>query len=76
MKEALILAGLKRVGTRPLERLTWAVDFSQRSLQTPGDQSNAELELTCFLWAPNLLPDPDLTIPRQIKCINDGSSLD
>jgi hypothetical protein len=69
MKEALILAGMKRVGTRPLERLAWAADFSQRPLLTPGDQLNAELELACFLWAPGLRPDKDLTVARQINAI-------
>jgi hypothetical protein len=69
MNEALILAGLRRVGTRPLDRLEWAVDFSQRSLETPGDQSNAELELACFLWASSLRPDPDLPIARQVKAL-------
>lgn len=74
MKEALISVGLKRVGKRPLERLMWAVDFSQRKLLTPGDQSNAELELTCFLWAPNLRPDQDLTVASQIKALMTGPS--
>lgn len=69
MNEALISAVLRRVGTRPLDRLAWVVDFSQRSLETPGDQSNAQLELTCFLWAPSLRPDQDLTIARQVKAL-------
>ena len=69
MKEQLILAGLKRVGSRPLERLPWAVDFSQRPLVTPGDQLNAELELACFLWAPSLRTDKGLTVARQINAL-------
>ncbi len=69
MNEALILAGMKRVGTRSLERLAWAVDFSQRSLLTPGDQLNAELELACFLWARSLRRDKDLTVASQINAI-------
>ena len=69
MNEALISAGLRRVGTGLLERLAWAVDFSQRTLETPGDQSNAELELTCFLWAPSLRPDRDSTVAKQVKAL-------
>lgn len=69
MKESLILAAMKRVGIRPLERLAWAVDFSQRSLLTPGDQSNADLELACFLWARSLRPDQDLSVASQIKAL-------
>ena len=57
MKETLISGALKRIGTRPLERLAWAVDFAQRPLLKSGDLLNAELELTCFLWAPHLFPD-------------------
>jgi hypothetical protein len=51
MEESLIRGVLERVGERPLERLMWAVSFAQRSLLTPGDKSNAALELTCFMWA-------------------------
>jgi hypothetical protein len=69
VKEKMILAGIKRVGTSPLERLAWAVDFSQRVLQTPGDRLNAELELTCFVFGPNLRSHPGLTIPAQIKAL-------
>lgn len=69
MNEPLISAVIKRVGTSPLERLAWAVDFSQRELVSPGDQSNAELELTCCMWAQNLRPYEKLTVPAQIKAI-------
>jgi hypothetical protein len=69
MNEPLISAVIKRVGISPLERLAWAVDFSERVLLTPGDQSNAELELTCFMWAQNLQPDEKHSIQAQIKAI-------
>lgn len=69
MKESLISAGLRRIGNRPLNRLEWAVDFSQRSLFTSEDQSKAELELTCFLWAPSLREYPGATIPKQINAL-------
>jgi len=69
MKEAMISAVIKRVGKSPLERLSWAVDFSRRQLLTDGDQSNAELELTCFLWALNLRPDSEQSVPAQIKTL-------
>jgi len=69
MKEPLILAAMKRVGARPLDRLTWAVDFSQRKILTPENQLNAELELTCFLWARNLRPYAGVTVSTQIKAL-------
>jgi hypothetical protein len=69
MKEALVRGVLKRVGIRPLERLAWAVDFAQRPLLTTGDLSNAELELTCFLWAPHL---PEENRPTQISALMSG----
>lgn len=68
MKETISKA-LKLVGKKPLERLDWAVDFSQRSITTPDDQSNAELELTCFFWAMSLLDHPSLPITRQINAL-------
>lgn len=69
MKEALISAALRRIGEKPLKHLEWAVDFSQRLIETPEDQSKAELELTCFLWAPGLQDHPGLPVPRQIKAL-------
>jgi hypothetical protein len=60
---------MKRVGARPLDRLAWAVDFSQRELLTPGDQLNAELELTCFQYALNLAPDQGVAVSTQIKAL-------
>jgi hypothetical protein len=66
MEETLIRGVLERVGERPLERLMWAVDFAQRSLLTPGDKSNAVLELTCFIWASHL---PKKDVESQISAI-------
>jgi hypothetical protein len=69
VKETLISAALKRIGKRPLKRLEWAVDFSQRVIDTPEEQSKAELELTCFFWAPGLQDDPSRPIPKQIDAV-------
>lgn len=69
VKETLISAGLRRIGTKPLKRLEWVVDFSQRSLGTPDDQSKAELELTCFVWAPSLRDYPGSSILKQINAL-------
>ena len=69
MKESLISVALRRIGKKPLKRLEWAVDFSQRLIETAEDQSKAELELTCFLWAPGLRDHPGLPIPRQINAL-------
>ncbi len=69
MKEPLILGAMKRVGARPLDRLTWTVDLSQRKISTPESQLNAELELTCFLWARNLRPYEGVTVAKQINAL-------
>jgi hypothetical protein len=68
VKETLISAGFRRIGKRPLKRLEWAVDFSQRSISTPEDQSKAELELTCFLWQ-NLQDYPGQPISKQVNAL-------
>lgn len=69
MKELLISSALRRIGKRPLKRLEWAVDFSQRKIETPEDQSKAELELTCFFWGTALADYPGLPITKQIKAM-------
>lgn len=69
MKETLISAGIRRIGKRPLNRLAWAVDFAQRKIETPEDQSKAELELTCFVWVPGLQDYPGLPVLRQINAL-------
>ena len=66
MKEDLIRGVLKRVGVRPLERLAWVVDFAQRPILTPGDRLNAEVELTCFMWAAHLTQE---NLPGQVSAM-------
>ena len=69
MTETLISAALRRIGKNPLKRLEWAVDFSQRSIYTPEKRSRAELELTCFFWAPALRDYPGHPVTKQIRAL-------
>jgi hypothetical protein len=69
VKETFISAGLRRIGKRPLKRLEWAVDFSQRVIGTPEGQLKAELELTCFFWAPGLQDHPGLPRLTQLNAL-------
>jgi len=57
-------AAIARIGTSPLKRLAWAVDFSQRTILSENI-SNAILELNCFVFAPHLFPNR----PRQINAL-------